>query len=395
MVAIAKRIVGMSITPIRDAIREAYQKQFYPLGYVPAVDGMRGLFTILVVAGHVYPNVIPGAVLFLDIFFALSAYYITSLLLRDLERKGQIEYAEFYRRRFARILPPLLAMVACYLLYRLFFLPPFTSALAHAAIVLSYISNYWYIFDPKGIEDLGHTWSLSIEEQFYILWPVTFAFLVSRLGVTSRLVIVMCMLAIATWAWRVWLAFHVDDWHRVYFGLDTRADALMWGGVMAVTLKLIPPQKDAPPNRFWLRLAWPILFYWIAITLLFGSFHSPQSNYYFFGSVLFGVIPGILTLTMLMRSSGTICHRILERPEAVFLGRIFYAVYLWHYPIMYTMYYNYGISRKYVLLIGLPLTLLMATLSYAYIERHFMRQRSPSSRQTTTIPAQSAATPRP
>jgi peptidoglycan/LPS O-acetylase OafA/YrhL len=379
-----KNVAQKSITPLRQAIREAYQTQFYPLGYVPALDGMRGLMTLGVVVGHVYLGYVPGTVLYLDVFFAASAYYITSLLLRDIERDGRIDYREFYRRRFARILPPLLAMIAAYLLFRWFFLPPFSSALAHSAIVLSYISNYWYIFDPKGIEDLVHTWTLSVEEQFYILWPVTFAFLVSRLGVTWRLVKVIGMIAAAVWAWRAGLNYYGAPWQRLYHALDTRADALMCGSALAVILKLVPPQKHSALDRLWPKLAWPLLLYWVAITFFFWPFQVSQSKYYYFGSILCGVIPGILALTVLIRSSGTICHRIFERPEAVFVGRIFYAVYLWHFPIVYFMFI-YGFQRKYVLFFGLPLSLLIATLSYAYVERHFMRQRRSSNQKLNSI----------
>jgi peptidoglycan/LPS O-acetylase OafA/YrhL len=88
---------------------------------------------------------------------------------------------------------------------------------------------------------------------------------------------------------------------------------------------------------------------------------------------------------MLIRSSGTICHRIFERPEAVFLGRIFYGVYLWHLPILNAMG-SYGVEWRYRLLFGLPSSIAVATLSYAYLERHFLRQRPASPRSQTSQP---------
>jgi peptidoglycan/LPS O-acetylase OafA/YrhL len=366
-----KDIISLGTAPLRDAFRDAYQKQFYPLGYVAALDGMRGLMTIGVVVAHVYYPYVPGTVLFIDVFFVASAYYITSLLIRDIERHGRIGYRDFYRRRFARIIPPLVAMIAGYLLYRWFFGGPFSTALGHAAIVLSYISNWWLIFDPKNMEDLGHTWSLSVEEQFYILWPVTFAFLVRRIGLTWRLVVSICAIGLAIWIWRVCLAYHGVHWTRMYTALDTRADALMVGSAMAVILRLAPAGRCPRFDRCLPLLAWPLLLYWGVITLFFWPYYAPY-NYYYFGSMLCGIIPGALALTMLIRSSGTICHRIFERPEAVFLGRVFYGIYLWHFPILYFMQ---GLDRSVRLLIGLPLSILIGTLSYAYIERHFMRQR--------------------
>jgi peptidoglycan/LPS O-acetylase OafA/YrhL len=101
--------------------------------------------------------------------------------------------------------------------------------------------------------------------------------------------------------------------------------------------------------------------------------------------MLCGVIPGILAMTMLIRSSGTICHRIFGRPEALFLGRIFYGIYLWHLPILNFMD-AYGVGWRYRLLFGPALSIAFATLSYAYVERHFLRRRPASSRPPTSQP---------
>ena len=241
---------------------------------------------------------------------------------------------------------------------------------------MTYISNYWYIFDPKTIEDLGHTWTLSAEEQFYILWPVTFALLVRRLGVSWRLVIAIAAIGAAIWGWRVLLLLNGADWSRLYTALDTRADALMGGAALAVILKLVPPGKFPTLDHLWPTLAWPLLLYWVAITFLFWSFTGPSYNYYYFGSMLCGVIPGALALAMLARSSGTILHRIFELPPAIFLGRIFFGVYLFHLPIL-NILDDYGVGWRYRLLIGAPLSIAFATLSYAYVERHFLRRQSP------------------
>ena len=349
--------------------------------------------TLGVVAAHVSYQTVPGAVLYIDFFFAASAYYITSLLLRDIEKRGRIDFRRFYLRRFARLVPPLLLMLAVYLLCSWFFLPPFSSALGRAAIVLSYTSNYWYVFDPKSIEDLGHTWTLSTEEQFYILWPVIFAFLVRRLGVTWRLAMAIGAIAAAIWTWRILLVLQGAGPLRLYTALDTRADALMGGCVLAVVLKLVPQGKYPALDGLWPRLAWPLLLYWVAVTFLFWPATGPSFNYYYFGSMLCGVIPGILALTMLIRSSGTICHRIFERPEALFLGRIFYGIYLWHLPILNVMD-SYGVGWRYRLLFGLPMSIAFATVSYACVERYFLRRRPASSRAQTSpplVPASDAA----
>ncbi|CCD90054.1 putative Acyltransferase 3 [Bradyrhizobium sp. ORS 285] len=362
---------------LRDGIHDAVRAQVYPLGYVPSHDGMRGLMTLGVVTAHVSHTLVPGAVLYIDLFFVASAYYITGLLLRDLDKHGHIRFREFYARRFARIVPPLLLMLAAYLLFTWLLRPPFGPALERAAIALCYVANYWYVFDPKTIEDIGHTWTLSTEEQFYLLWPLTFALLVKRFGVSWRLVGAICAIAAAIWAWRVALVLDGAEWRRLYTAFDTRADALMAGCAMAVVLRLVPHGASPRLDRLWPKLAWPLLLYWGTVTFLFWPADGPSMNYYLFGSMVCGVLPGILVLTMLARSSGTILHRVFEWPVAILLGRIFYGIYLWHLPIL-NFLDSYGVWWPLRLAIGLPLSIIAATLSYALLERHFLRRRSPA-----------------
>ena len=100
------RIVRASTAPLRETIGEALRAQVYPLGYVAALDGMRGLMTLGVVAAHVTYRTVPGTVLYIDLFFAASAYYITGLLLRDIDRLGHIDFYQFYQRRFGVSLDP-------------------------------------------------------------------------------------------------------------------------------------------------------------------------------------------------------------------------------------------------------------------------------------------------
>ncbi len=379
---------------LRDAIRDAFRAQVYPLGYVPSHDGMRGLMTLGVVTAHVSHTLVPGAVLYIDLFFVASAYYITGLLLRDIDKHGQIRFRQFYARRFARIVPPLLLMLSAYLLFTWLLRPPFLPALERAAIALGYISNYWYVFDPKTIEDIGHTWTLSTEEQFYLLWPLTFALLVKRFGVTWRLVGAIGAIAAAIWAWRVSLVLGGAEWRRLYTAFDTRADALMAGCAMAIVLRLVPQGAHPRLDRLWPKLAWPLLLYWGTVTFVFWAADGPSMNYYLFGSMVCGVLPGILVLTMLARSHGTILHRIFEMPVAIFLGRIFYGIYLWHLPIL-NFLDSYGLWWPLRLLVGLPLSIIAATLSYALLERHFLRRKSQAAPARAAIPPNTTAVPVP
>ena len=370
--------------PLAEAVGEAYRKQYYPLGYIPALDGLRGLMTVGVMVAHVYWIIGPFAVLFLDFFFLMSGYYITSLLLRDIQRHDGIRYREFYRRRFARILPAFLLMVLGYLLFCSIFVPTFRDALFASLIALSYISNWWQAFQIPGIGNMGHTWTLAVEEQFYLLWPISLALLVRICGVRWRLVCAIGGIAFAFWGWRIWLTMTDAPWPRLYYGLDTRADALMVGCALSVGLTLLPAGAYPKIERFLPKLGWPLLTLPFIIGALFTTFPTP--SYFYAGIMLCGALPGAVLVTVLVRTSDTSLHRFLERPKFVFLGRIFYGMYLWHYPILFAMRDLTGASSLVLAAVGLPLTVLMSTLSYAYIERHFMRVRNAPAQPAATVP---------
>jgi peptidoglycan/LPS O-acetylase OafA/YrhL len=378
--------------PLAESIGEVYRKQYYPLGYTPALDGLRGLMTVGIILYHALNfRLIPGTVLFMDVFFVMSGYFITSLLMRDIQRDGCIRYGQFYRRRFARILPALLVMMLVYLLFRLAFVGPFRDALVEALIALSYMTNWWNAFTVTIDSYMSHTWSLAVEEQFYLLWPITFALLVRTCGVRWRLVYVIVAIALAVWGWRIGLATTGASCMRLYNGLDTHADALMFGCALGVALKLAPAGTYPKVEGFLPKLAWPCIIGSLGLIFFFPPLWT--YFYYYLGSVVCGALPGAVLIVLLVRGSGTALHRILERPEIVFLGKIFYGMYLWHFPILEMMRHLTGMSTVVRLFVGFSLTILLATASYAYIERHFMRVRSDAVGRPKHFPEDARLTP--
>ncbi|HVN35413.1 MAG TPA: acyltransferase, partial [Casimicrobiaceae bacterium] len=138
----------------------------FPLGYSASLDGARGLMTITVIAAHLDPDWYPGAIIFMDTFFIISGYLITSLLLKDWFELGRIRFARFYLRRIYRLYPALVLMLAAYLIVAALFLRPFEPALRAVGAALFYMMNWARAFDWDISTHLGHAWSLSIEEQF-------------------------------------------------------------------------------------------------------------------------------------------------------------------------------------------------------------------------------------
>jgi peptidoglycan/LPS O-acetylase OafA/YrhL len=358
--------------PFRDTIQETYKKQSYPLGYSPGLDGLRGVMTIGTLTSHVHHPAIPGSVLFMDIFYVMSGYFITGLLIRDVRTYGRVRFAQFYRRRFARLVPPLAAMTLTLLLLGFLLRPNFAAVVKDASIGFFYVANWWRAFEWPGIHYMGHTWSLAIEEQFYLLWPVTFLLLYRWLGIGWRMVASTLALALAVWAWRSWLAWNGASPMRLYNGFDTRADALMIGCTLSIVLALVSLDDHPEFDRFLKKLAWPVAI--CGLTFTFFFIHWEERFYYYAGIVFLGAGLGVLLMLILLRPLDTVLHRVFERRALMFLGRIFYAMYVWHY-FMFIMMKEAGLPTWTLVVLGYPLTIFAATLSYVFIERHFMRTK--------------------
>lgn len=160
----------------------------FRLSYRPELDGLRGISILLVFVHHFYHPVLPGGFLGVDIFFVLSGFLITSLLLQEWDSKGSINLRDFYIRRALRLMPALLALVLVLGVFAAFFLSGDGALLTYQGIwlTLSYVSNWLYAFHYVSPNNpLGITWSLAIEEQFYLLWPVILRF-VLRSGISRR-----------------------------------------------------------------------------------------------------------------------------------------------------------------------------------------------------------------
>jgi peptidoglycan/LPS O-acetylase OafA/YrhL len=366
---------------IKSAVGKTYAKQVYPLGYSPGLDGLRGVLTLGVLFAHIRAALAPGALLGMDIFFVMSGYFITALLLRDWTRYGRLRFGQFYLRRFSRIVPPFAAMIATYVAFGYFFLPDFSRTLIDAAIAFGYVENLWRAGLLPGVPDidksyLGHAWSLAIEEQFYLIWPWLLALLLRGFGISWRLFWTILTLAGAVWLWRAAATWQDMPYARLYNGTDMRADALMIGCGLAVWLRLMPLDSN-PRIEAKIRLAaWPLLAMIIVLGIVVGM--SREAHFYYYaGSVLCGALPGVLFILILTRPTRTILHFVFEQRPLVFLGRIFYAIYLWHYPVFSLLDWHFGLRAGTRALIGLPLIFLLAVLSYVLIERYFMRSARP------------------
>ncbi|MEI6624135.1 MAG: acyltransferase [Actinomycetes bacterium] len=214
--------------------------------YKPALNGLRALAVLAVVTTHAWWRIVPGGGIGVDLFFALSGYLITSLLLAEVDQTGLVDLPRFWGRRALRLLPALFLMLAAVVIY---FRPPIIDVFSAAF----YFAN-WRRVAGDNLGPLGPTWSLSVEEQFYIIWPlvVVLCVFLSRRG-HARLASVLAWASILGCVVAPALRFALsDDPTRIGNGTDTRLDALMMGCLLATLISL-----HGMRVADWLRPAFP------------------------------------------------------------------------------------------------------------------------------------------
>lgn len=357
---------------LRDPTRfQRRDKIVYPLGYHPALDGLRGVMTLGVLAAHIQLVWFPGAIVFMDTFFIMSAYLITALLLKDFARHGRIDFANFFKRRIRRLFPAFYAMLAVFTLAAWLLLPDFTGHLKQVVVAGLYVSNWTRAFDVQMPAWLGHTWSLSIEEQYYLIWPFVLTLLLRFFGIGSKTLLMVLLAAMLFAAWRAHLVLEGASIVRLYNGTDTRADALLLGCALGIALRLPSIRDHAGFTKMCALLAGPIVILFVFL----GSWLSWEWRWpYQWGNLLFSLC-SVTLIAALVGPHRTWVHALFEIAPAVFLGRICYGLYLWHFPIYNFMRFHFQLADVWLVCVGVPLTFACAVASYYWIERPLLRRK--------------------
>jgi len=379
------------------------------LSHVPALDGLRALAVLSVMAYHGGFSWIPGGFHGVDAFFVLSGYLITSLLIVERRGTGTVRFGRFWARRARRLLPALIVLVGGLALLRLAWpgALSWTDPLPDAAATLGYVANWHFVagsadyFAPSFPSPLLHTWSLAIEEQFYLLWPlVVFAVLggLTRFGrrthatpdVRRRLVWlgVLCgagALASAAWMWILTPAGAGLD--RAYYGTDTRAQALLVGAALAVALALFP-SPSARVRRSGAVVAVAGLLGMAAVWYLVPE----RSSIAFHGGFLLaslasaGVVAGVV-----LAPTGPAARALSLQPLR-YVGSISYGAYLWYWPVALVMTPQRTHLGEWPLFAcRTAVTLGIAALSARFVELPIRRGALPVRRAFVAVPVAFAA----
>jgi peptidoglycan/LPS O-acetylase OafA/YrhL len=366
-------------------------------GRVNGLDGLRTVAVAMVLVYHVRPEILPGGSVGVDVFFTISGFVITRLLLAEYARTGTVGMSSFYRRRWRRLVPALFALCAvCAVLALTTSLRSFDGHLLAVGLAATFVMNIVRAVQPGVYSDitgpLAHTWSLGVEEQFYLVWPPVMVLLLRRVRARTVLIAtaVLCALPVV---WRLSL-WSPDAAHRIYNSTDTRADQLLAGALVAVVLaRLRAGDPRLERLRVWAgRLTWPALAA-LALTAwqvpITGSAGWWTPAWYTVGFLAVAVASAILVAGLELRPHGTL-SRLLSLPPLAWTGRnLSYGMYLWHYPIARIL----GILGvdTWLLPATAALTILVALVSYYAIERPFLRRGHKKAAPAATAPAGPAA----
>jgi peptidoglycan/LPS O-acetylase OafA/YrhL len=352
------------------------------LGYRPALDGLRCCAVLAVLMLHSWHGLLPGGWVGVDLFFVLSGFLITTILLTEHLTTGAISLYRFYARRVLRLLPAVAVLIPFCICAALFLQPSLLPGTLHEALASSaYVSNWLNPSDPHGL--LAHMWSLAVEEQFYLIWPVLLCAGLRLVGPRWTLRIVLIGIAVL-------VTGRAASWTTlgpaVYFRTDTRADALLVGVALSLAYAL-----DMRPSR---RVA--LLWGGVGATVLLGMALRYDINVLGERELALG------GFTVVALAAGGVLVAALElslpplswRP-VVGVGRISYGLYLWHYPIATLVHARLaGDASPFAVIV--VLSFIAAMLSHRYVERPFLRLKRRVAASAPVSPGRSRdASPRP
>ena len=345
--------------------------------YITGLDGIRAIAVIMVLAYHLKLALFKSGFLGVTVFFVLSGYLITGILISEVEEEGTIDLKIFWLRRIRRLVPAVMSMAVVII---------FVSAVVNRIIftkgckdflasVLGF-NNWWQIFNKVSyFEAAGvpspftHCWSLAIETQFYLIYPLIllgiYKLVKSReegrakrgllfAGVTLLLALISVILMIV-------LFDPQQDASRVYYGTDTRAFSLLFGALLAILweYQMVPRRLSASVNMVLGSVSFAVL---LVMTIAING----SSNFWYRGGQFVGTI---LTVLVIYTVSGrkTWLSRFLSNPVLKWIGDRSYSIYLWHYPIILLI--SKGIKASWwITLIEIVLSVVLAELSYRFIE---------------------------
>lgn len=347
--------------------------------HIPALDGIRAIAVLGVLVFHGSATWLPGGFLGVDVFFVLSGFLITSILLTEMRQYGRIKFGQFYLRRARRLLPALFLVLAFTAVLVLLFAHDAAERFRTDVLpALTYVTNWANIFGGQSYFEatgrppmLLHLWSLAIEEQFYVIWPAVlfFAYRWRGRGGVRRVAIIG---AIVSTLLMTVLSFVMNmpgeaDPSRLYFGTDTHAMGILAGAALATVWRpsALPRRLALAPTAILTAIGAGAL---AAIIWSYANVAEGSTLLFRGGFLIFSVACAVLIAVA--SHPAVSASRILGMQPLRYLGERSYGLYLWHWPIFMVLRpgIDIGWTGLAAFILQMSLTLLLAELSYRYVE---------------------------
>ncbi|MFC9773811.1 acyltransferase family protein [Paenibacillus chitinolyticus] len=348
--------------------------------YMPGIDGLRAISVLAVIAYHFNLKWAKGGLLGVEVFFVLSGYLITDQLLWELKTQRKISFLHFWIRRIRRLLPAMVSMLLVVALGLNLIDPSRMQTLRGDFLSSVFYVNNWYLifhqvsyFESFGPPSpIGHLWSLSIEEQFYVIWPLLLFFLVRLLGRRGRLAVCILLGAAVSAVAMALLYVPGTDPSRVYYGTDTRAFAILIGAALAVVW---PSWRLTDRISSGARLLLDLLGA-VAMLILFimmNRTNEYDSSLYPVGFLFLSVVTAVIIAVLVHPASQL--GSILAAKPLRWIGKRSYSLYIWHYPviILSSPAANVGEPGFVDILLQLTLIFMLSALSYRFVEEPIRR----------------------
>ncbi|EIX6348813.1 acetyltransferase [Staphylococcus pseudintermedius] len=348
--------------------------------YMPGLDGVRAVAVIAIIIYHLNPQWLSGGFLGVDTFFVISGYLITSLLLTEYHNTGKIELMSFWLRRVKRPIPAVLFLVMGVIVLSLIFMPTeIQKVRADSIAAIFYVSNWWYImqnvdyFEQFAVQALKHLWSLAIEEQFYLVFPIVLLSLLSFIRRLKSIRIIFLILLVISMIAMMVLYVPNENVARVYFGTDTRIQTLLMGVLLALVWP--PFQLKAKVNRQMRTMIDTAGVVGLAILFICFKFVSETNSILYYGGFFLISTVTLLVIASSVHPSGYFA-KFLGNKVFTFIGSRSYSLYLWHYPIIVLIHHQFvqGQIPPLVYVVEILLMVLMAEFSYKFIEQPFRKE---------------------
>ncbi|HEU0235034.1 MAG TPA: acyltransferase family protein [Candidatus Limnocylindrales bacterium] len=351
------------------------------LPYLPGLDGLRALAVAAVVLYHAEVAPLSGGFLGVDLFFVISGFLITSILLAEWERTGRLDLRAFWLRRARRLLPALFVLLIAALAFAVLFLPESVARLrSDVAAAAAYVTN-WYLLagDQSYFETIDrqspllHLWSLAVEEQFYLAWPLILLATLRVAGRRGALVLTVGA-ACGSAAWMAVLAAPDGDPSRVYYGTDTRIFAPLAGAALAFLAGrwgAAAGERREPRTLGRIGRADPVAVASLAVLGWFAVNVGSDATTLYTGGLAVVALSGTLLVGSVVHPDARLVPWLLERSGLRWLGTRSYGIYLWHWPILSITRPGLDVAADGPVLLAARLAVigLLAEVSYRVIER--------------------------